>query len=51
LKTAEAGGECTATGKIPDDVFAALATKDGVLRWVTGASDQKSASAWLARIK
>ena len=51
LKTAEAKGECTATGKTPDDVFAALATLDGVLRWVTGAPDQKAASGWLARVK
>ncbi len=51
LKTAESGGECTASGKTQDDVFAAVATKDGVLRWVTGASDQKSASDWLAKVK
>jgi hypothetical protein len=51
LKIAESGGECTASGKTPDDVFSAAATKDGVLRWATGASDQKSASAWLAKVK
>lgn len=51
LKTAEAGGECTASGKTQDDVFSAAATKDGVLRWVTGAADQKAANAWLAKVK
>jgi hypothetical protein len=51
LKTAESGGECTASGKTQDDVFAAVATKDRVLRWVTGASDQKSTADWLAKVK
>ena len=50
LKT-ETKGECAASGKTEDDVFTALAAKDGVLRWVTGASDQKSANAWLAKVK
>jgi hypothetical protein len=44
-------GECAASGKTEDDVFTALSTKDGVLRWITGAADQKSADAWLAKIK
>jgi hypothetical protein len=51
LKTSEAKGECAAVGKTEDDVFVALAAKDGVLRWVTGAADQKAADAWLAKIK
>jgi len=51
LKTAESGGECTASGKTQDDVFAAAATKDGVLRWVSGTADQKSAADWLAKVK
>jgi len=51
LKTAEARGGCSASGKAEDGVFTALAAKDGVLRWVTGAPDQKSASAWLAKVK
>jgi hypothetical protein len=51
LKTAGGGGECRATGKTEDDVFTALAAKDGVLRWVTGAADQKTANAWLAKVK
>jgi len=50
LKTS-AKGECSASGRTEDDVFTALAAKDGVLRWVTGAADQKTAAAWLARIK
>lgn len=51
LKISEAQGECTAAGKTEDDVFTALAAKGGVLRWVTGAADQKTADAWLAKIK
>jgi hypothetical protein len=51
LKTAESKGECNASGKTEDDAFTVLAAKDGVLRWVTGAPDQKSASAWLAKVK
>jgi hypothetical protein len=50
LKTGTKGG-CAASGKTEDDVFTALSAKDGVLRWVTGAADQKTADAWLAKIK
>ncbi len=51
LKVTGAKGGCSASGKTADYGFSAVAARDGVLRWVSGAPDRKSASAWLARVK
>jgi hypothetical protein len=45
------GSECSAAGKTPDDMFAALATRKGVLRWASGAENTDTAKIWLGKIK
>lgn len=44
-------GECAASGKTPDDVFAALGTDGKLLRWASGAPDAAAALAWMKKIR
>lgn len=43
--------KCEATGKTPDDVFAALATDEKILRWASGPGSEAGAKKQLARIE
>ena len=51
LKVVDKGGECIASGKTPDDVYAAIESKVRILRWSSGLASADAAKAWLPKIK
>jgi hypothetical protein len=50
LKAQGSGGQCMASGRTPDEVFAAIRTRGKILFFSSGATDVASAEKWLSRI-
>jgi hypothetical protein len=51
LQATAATDGCAASGKTPDDVFAALAVEGPMLRWACGAPDVATAQTWMKKIR